>query len=173
MTDGSPHILQPPSSMPELAADQGLEDLGQIIGVYNEVTSKLQRSHEALTAEVVRLQDQLASTDAQLQRSKRLAALGEMAAGIAHEIRNPFVSSEVNNSPREPQFFRFFFRISFEIVYLNSETGAFGFGLNSTEVHVGGEVENRSVVAPSDVGDAFAGDDGVIDQNADRQHHAE
>ena len=95
MTDGSPHILQPPSSMPELAADQGLEDLGQIIGVYNEVTSKLQRSHEALTAEVVRLQDQLASTDAQLQRSKRLAALGEMAAGIAHEIRNPLAAIQL------------------------------------------------------------------------------
>ena len=53
----------------------------------------------------------------------------------------------------------FDFRIAFEIVYLNSETGAFGFGLNSTEVHVGSEVENRSVVAPSDVGDAFAGDE--------------
>lgn len=95
MADGSPHILHPPPSMPELAADQGLEDLGQIIGVYNEVTSKLQRSHEALTAEVVRLQDQLASTDAQLQRSKRLAALGEMAAGIAHEIRNPLAAIQL------------------------------------------------------------------------------
>ncbi len=95
MANGSAHILQTTSSLPDLAADQGLEDLGQIIGVYNEVTSKLQRSHEALTAEVVRLQDQLASTDAQLQRSKRLTALGEMAAGIAHEIRNPLAAIQL------------------------------------------------------------------------------
>ena len=40
---------------------------------------------------------------------------------------------------------------------MNSETGTFGFGLNSAEVHVGGEVEHRTVVAPGDVGDAFAG----------------
>lgn len=71
---------------------QRLDDLAQIIRAYNEVTDNLQRSHEALRAEVVRLQRELASTDAQLQRSKRLAALGEMAAGIAHEIRNPLAA---------------------------------------------------------------------------------
>lgn len=68
---------------------QRLEDLSQIILAYNEVAQKLQASHESLQAEVVRLQEKLASADAQLQRSRRLAALGEMAAGIAHEIRNP------------------------------------------------------------------------------------
>lgn len=66
-----------------------LDDLAQIIGAYNQVTENLRASHDALRAEVVRLQKELASTDAQLQRSRRLAALGEMAAGIAHEIRNP------------------------------------------------------------------------------------
>ena len=74
---------------------KGLDDLAAIISSYNEVTDKLQRSHEALGAEVVRLQKQLASTDAQLQRSKRLAALGEMAAGIAHEIRNPLAAIQL------------------------------------------------------------------------------
>ncbi|MCX5661825.1 MAG: ATP-binding protein [Planctomycetota bacterium] len=68
---------------------QRLEDLSQIILAYNQVTQKLQASHESLQSEVVRLQEKLASADAQLQRSRRLAALGEMAAGIAHEIRNP------------------------------------------------------------------------------------
>lgn len=72
-----------------LTGDQRLNDLAQMIAAYNEVTENLQRSHEALRAQVVRLQAQLASADAQLQRSKRLAALGEMAAGIAHEVRNP------------------------------------------------------------------------------------
>lgn len=76
---------------PSATADQ-LDDLAQIIRAYNEVTQSLQRSHESLKAEVVRLQKELASTDAQLQRSRRLAALGEMAAGMAHEIRNPLAA---------------------------------------------------------------------------------
>ncbi len=66
-----------------------LDDLAQIIHAYNDAAEKLQHTHETLKAEVVRLQAELISTNAKLQRSKRLAALGEMAAGIAHEIRNP------------------------------------------------------------------------------------
>ena len=69
-----------------------LSDLAQIIQTYNEVTEKLQHSHDLLGQEVVRLQAELAGKDAALQRSKRLAALGEMAAGIAHEIRNPLAA---------------------------------------------------------------------------------
>ncbi len=80
------------ASTTQAAPVDRLDDLAQIIRAYNEVTDNLQRSHEALRAEVARLQRELASTDAQLQRSKRLAALGEMAAGIAHEIRNPLAA---------------------------------------------------------------------------------
>lgn len=69
--------------------DDRTDDLAQIMRAYNEVTQKLQASHESLKSQVVRLQSELVSTNAKLQRSKRLAALGEMAAGIAHEIRNP------------------------------------------------------------------------------------
>ncbi len=79
----------------EAEASDRLDDLAQIIGAYNQVTENLQRSHESLRTQVVRLQQQLASTDAQLQRSKRLAALGEMAAGIAHEIRNPLAAIQL------------------------------------------------------------------------------
>ncbi len=81
--------LAPTKSRP---ADRHGDDLAEIIGAYNDVTAKLQRSHEALQQEVVRLHQELASADAQLQRSKQLAALGEMAAGIAHEIRNPLAA---------------------------------------------------------------------------------
>lgn len=70
----------------------GAADLAELLAAFNEVTAKLQVSHEQLTGEVSRLRDQLREADEQLQRSRRLAALGEMAAGIAHEIRNPLGS---------------------------------------------------------------------------------
>lgn len=79
---------------PDLSADatDRMSELSQIIDAYNRVTENLQRSHDTLTAEVQRLQEQLASANAALERSRRLAALGEMAAGIAHEVRNPLAS---------------------------------------------------------------------------------
>ncbi|MFI4862162.1 MAG: sensor histidine kinase [Phycisphaerales bacterium JB063] len=70
-------------------------DLAGIIEAYNGLTEKMQASHERLQGEVVRLRRELTSANAQLQRSKRLSALGEMAAGIAHEIRNPLAAIQL------------------------------------------------------------------------------
>lgn len=67
-------------------------DLAELIGAFNDVTVKLQATHESLRGEVSRLQIELAQANKQLERAQRLASLGEMAAGIAHEVRNPLGS---------------------------------------------------------------------------------
>jgi signal transduction histidine kinase len=65
------------------------DELANILESYHQVAERLKESHETLQMEVRRLRDELASKNRELERKKRLAALGEMAAGLAHEIRNP------------------------------------------------------------------------------------
>ena len=77
--------VEPTSS----AASQRIEELGRIIMAYSEVTERLQQSHDKLEQTVRTLRDELSEKSRLLERSNRLAALGEMAAGMAHEIRNP------------------------------------------------------------------------------------
>ncbi|RMH29956.1 MAG: hypothetical protein D6692_03650 [Planctomycetota bacterium] len=74
------------------AAALSAADLAELMTAFNEVTSKLERTHAQLRGEVRRLSAELREANEALQRSKRLAALGEMAAGIAHEVRNPLGS---------------------------------------------------------------------------------
>src|SRR5947209_3873539 len=79
------------SVAPTSPADQmqRIEELGRIILAYSEVTEKLQHAHEQLTETVASLRAELSEKSRLLERKNRLAALGEMAAGMAHEIRNP------------------------------------------------------------------------------------
>ncbi|MBX3389952.1 MAG: hypothetical protein KF691_10920 [Phycisphaeraceae bacterium] len=67
-------------------------DLAELMSAFNAVTGRLQETHEQLRGEVARLTRELTEANEQLARTKRLAALGEMAAGIAHEVRNPLGS---------------------------------------------------------------------------------
>lgn len=88
---GAPdHAAAAPGTGPKAPITAG--DLAELMSAFNDVTGKLQATHEQLRGEVARLSRELRDANEQLERASRLAALGEMAAGIAHEIRNPLGS---------------------------------------------------------------------------------
>jgi signal transduction histidine kinase len=71
------------------------DELRELMRSVNETAERLSATHIALREQVARLQGELAEANAQLRRSRSLAALGEMAAGIAHEVRNPLGSIQL------------------------------------------------------------------------------
>ncbi|CAA9405427.1 MAG: hypothetical protein AVDCRST_MAG64-1960 [uncultured Phycisphaerae bacterium] len=77
------------SAQPQPEHARRIEELGRIIMAYSEVTERLQQSHDMLNETVLNLRTELGEKNRLLERKTRLAALGEMAAGMAHEIRNP------------------------------------------------------------------------------------
>jgi signal transduction histidine kinase len=66
-------------------------DLQTVLAAWHVATVRLERTHEALRAEVRRLTDELERKNRELARKNRLADLGQMAAHVAHEVRNTLV----------------------------------------------------------------------------------
>lgn len=85
----SSHVKQTARGVVPEAAGMGMEQLQDLMQSFNTTAERLHETHEALYGQVQTLEHELAEANDQLRRSQQLAALGEMAAGIAHEIRNP------------------------------------------------------------------------------------
>ena len=83
--------------------DHAITQLGEVFAAYNATTNQLLQSYGTLKEEVARLTDELEHKNEQLERKSRLAALGEMAAGLAHEIRNPLGGVQLYASLLEKQ----------------------------------------------------------------------
>lgn len=68
-----------------------LPNLETILAAWQQATTRLEQTHAALRDEVVRLTNELAIKNRELARKNRLADLGQIAAHVAHEVRNNLV----------------------------------------------------------------------------------
>lgn len=99
-----PHVLIQWSHHPQIRLEQYLEILlynliglltGYLTSKKNEQQDRYQQTAEQLResySELKNKADQILEIEEQLRRADRLSALGELSAGMAHEIRNPLGS---------------------------------------------------------------------------------
>ncbi len=94
-----PHILMSWASQPEYRAAQIVEVgmffvIGGLTGLLSDHERKQRAQVEDTALKLSQVNAQLQASFEQLRRADRLSALGELSAGLAHEIRNPLGSVE-------------------------------------------------------------------------------
>lgn len=75
-------------SIQDVAEELTLET---VLDIWQSATDRLHQTHLTLQQEIRRLSDELEEKNRQLARKDRLADLGQMAAHVAHEVRNNLV----------------------------------------------------------------------------------
>jgi len=77
--------------VPDAIVPNDNPDLQAVLAAWHTATLRLEQTHQALREEVRHLTDELEVKNRELARKNRLADLGQMAAHVAHEVRNNLV----------------------------------------------------------------------------------
>ncbi len=92
--------LAEPTQSQTRPADVDPARLAEAFRLFNQVSEELSQAYGALEKQVERLTAELAAANAETQRLReqaernaRLAAMGEMAAGLAHQLRTPLAAA--------------------------------------------------------------------------------
>jgi len=67
-------------------------ELGSFVRAFLEMADELRESHDLLEEKVIERTASLATAQSELLQSAKLASLGQLVSGVAHEINNPLTS---------------------------------------------------------------------------------
>ena len=92
-----PHIVMAWRQMPEYALNQYAEIIvffmvGAVTGVLADRGRTQRMELEATTGQLAKVNRELQDSFEQIKRADRLSAIGQLAASLAHEIRNPLAA---------------------------------------------------------------------------------
>jgi len=92
-----PYVIETWLVQPEFATDELLEiplfcAVGVLAGVLSEREKRQRRELERTTSQLAGVYRQLQDNFERMKRAERLFAVGQLSAGLAHEIRNPLAS---------------------------------------------------------------------------------